>query len=415
MKLNLYLFNATDSAATYGIGTYLRELPQTLTGTDMKVHIVHLHSVRPEFEIVKTNQVENWFVPEVRGENTFSGEIQKLENYYRNVIYLLRLYIKDTEGLVFHFNFNHSYYLAKGLKSVFDCQTVCTVHLIKWALELQGNLTHLRALKVKSEDQRSPYEQILLDTDEYERMLYEEVDRVIALSHYTVNILLTEYHLDREKISVIPNGLADVDFQTLGSKDLLRKKRHVSEKELLILFVGRLHTVKGLMYLLMAFRKVLEVIPDCRLIIAGNGTFERYMSVCADICTHVTWTGLLDKNNLSEFYSIADIGVMPSLHEQCSYVAIEMMRHSLPIIGSTSTGLKEMIDEGETGLHIPVTEHENRVEIDMSLLADKMLFLLQNPIERQRMGQNARKRYEEYYSKEKFRENMLHFYHSRCM
>ena len=86
--------------------------------------------------------------------------------------------------------------------------------------------------------------------------------------------------------------------------------------------------------------------------------------------------------------------------------------HSMPVIGSSTTGLKEMIVDGETGLHIPVVEGENKVEIDTNLLADKMLFLLQNPEERQRMGQNARKRYEEKYSMNMFRKNMLDFYQS---
>ena len=140
--MNLYLFNAKDSAATYGIGSYLRELTYALEGTDMNIHIVHLHAVRSEFEIVKTtNQVVNWYIPEVCNTNTFSGSIQKLEDYYHNVVYLLRLYIKDTTDLVFHFNYNQSYYLVKELKAAFNCKTVSTVHFMKWSQEFQGNLS----------------------------------------------------------------------------------------------------------------------------------------------------------------------------------------------------------------------------------------------------------------------------------
>jgi len=46
----------------------------------------------------------------------------------------------------------------------------------------------------------------------------------------------------------------------------------------------------------------------------------------------------------------------PMTKAQISYVAIEMMLHSLPITVSTTTGLKEMIVDGETGFHIPVIE-----------------------------------------------------------
>ena len=125
--MNLYLFNANDSAATYGIGTYLQELTNALTDLDVKIHIVHLHSVRPEFEVLQSSptcNVENWYVPEVSNRSTISGAIYLLEQYYQNVIYLLRLHIRDTTDLVFHFNYNQSYALAKGLKEVFDCRTV---------------------------------------------------------------------------------------------------------------------------------------------------------------------------------------------------------------------------------------------------------------------------------------------------
>jgi len=74
--MNLYHFNATDSAATYGIGTYLKELTHALEAPGINIHIVHLHSIRHEFEIVKTDQVDHWYIPEVFNQNTFSGSIQ---------------------------------------------------------------------------------------------------------------------------------------------------------------------------------------------------------------------------------------------------------------------------------------------------------------------------------------------------
>ena len=410
--MNLYLFNDNDSAAVYGIGTYIKELTHALEGSGIHVHIVYLHSTRPEFEIVKTDQVEEWHIPEVRNHNTFSGSVQLIEDYCRNVIYLFRLYVKDTKDLVFHFNFNLYQYFAKELKSVFDCKTVTTVHFSKWMLKLHGNLSLFHSLKSKPENQRNVYEEWLLTTDEYENLLYKTVDKMIVLSNYTQNYLCSEHQLDPQKISVIPNGLEDISLEMETDREVLRRKWHISEKEFVILFVGRLHPVKGLNFLIKAFREVLETIPDCRLIIAGNGQFDSYMVECEDIYAKVTWTGLLNKNKLYELYDIADIGVMPSFHEQCSYVAIEMMRHGVPLIVSTSTGLNEMVEEGESGLHVPVIEYPDKMEIDTTYLAEKMIYLFQHPKERKRMGQNARMRYEERYSMNTFRKSMLNFYRS---
>ena len=180
----------------------------------------------------------------------------------------------------------------------------------------------------------------------------------------------------------------------------------------MILFVGRLHTVKGLIYLIRAFRDVLDKMPNCRLIIAGSGQYDTYLCETKDISTTVTFTGLLEKKELYEIYQIADIGVMPSFHEQCSYVAIEMMMHGVPLIASTSTGLKEMVEDGVSGLHIPVIEHPDKVEIDVSKLAKKILYLLEHPQEARKLGDNGRKRYEKIYTSETFGQNMVRFYQS---
>ena len=410
--MNLYLFNAPDSAAIYGIGTYLKELTHALDGNGINVHVVNLHSARTEFEVVQEENFENWIVPEVFNQNTFNSSMQKLEDYCRNVIYLLRLHIKDTKDLVFHINYNHYHFFVKELKNAFDCKVVATVHFMKWALELQGNLALLKTILSKPGDQKSTFEEWLSVCFENEQNLYKSADQVIALAQYTKNLLQTEYHIDTNKIAFIPNGLEDISSLRETDKESLRKKWLISDKEFIILFVGRLDKEKGLIFLLKAFRQVLEKIPECRLIIAGSGNYDIYYPECEDIWTHVTWTGFMRKRKLYELYSIADIGIMPSFHEQCSYVAIEMMRHGLPLIGSTSTGLKEMIIDRDTGLHIPVIEEEEKVEIDSSLLAEKMLYLLQNPTERQQLGQNARRRYEECYSIEVFRENMYQFYRS---
>jgi glycosyltransferase involved in cell wall biosynthesis len=89
-----------------------------------------------------------------------------------------------------------------------------------------------------------------------------------------------------------------------------------------------------------------------------------------------------------------------------------MMMHGVPLIVSDSTGLNEMVEEGVSGLHVPVSEHPDKVELDAALLAEKMLFLLQNSEERERMGANARKRYETLYTSGIMGENMSNLYQS---
>ena len=410
--MQLYLFDDNNIASVFGIGTYIRELVATLESSGIHIHIVHLHSNRPRFEIEKTDQVENWYIPKVYNDGISFNSVQNIEDYCRNVLYLLRLHIpEDTENLIFHFNYNQYQWLAKELKTAFNCTTVTTVHFVKWMLELQGNLSMFHAIKAKPENQLNSLEQSLLKTDEYESMLYREVDKVIALSRDMKNHLCNEYQIIADKIIVIPNGLSKIDNVETDNYLSLRKKWHINDKELLILFVGRLHPVKGLAFLIRAFREVLKTMPNCRLIIAGNGNYDLYLKECKDICTKITFAGFLEKHELHELYHIADLGITPSLYEPFGYVALEMMMHSLPIVTTTTSGLNEVVND-TCGLKIPLIVHSDRVDIDVDLLAEKIRYLLQCPVEAHRLGKNGRKRLMKYYSPEIFRQNMMDLYKS---
>ncbi|MDR2036442.1 MAG: glycosyltransferase, partial [Bacteroidales bacterium] len=164
-------------------------------------------------------------------------------------------------------------------------------------------------------------------------------------------------------------------------------------------------------YLIKAFRSIVEKYPEVRLIIAGSGSYDTYLQDAKNICTKITFTGLLEKDELYELYRIADIGVVPSLFEPFGYVAVEMMMHGLPLVATATSGLNEVVDES-CGFKVPLIVLPDNVEIDTSFLAQKILYLMQHPAEAREMGENGRKKYLKEYSSEIFRRNMIHLYSS---
>jgi len=74
----------------------------------------------------------------------------------------------------------------------------------------------------------------------------------------------TFHQLDPVKITVIPNRLEDMNAGKEPSKEALRKKWRIADTERVILFAGRLHPIKGLKYLIRAFHKVLDRMPESR-------------------------------------------------------------------------------------------------------------------------------------------------------
>lgn len=405
--MNLYIFNETRKGAVYGIGTYIQELSTTLKSKDINICIINLNSNRAQVQIEEIKGIKYWYFPEPIKQTL--GSKKQWDLYHRNIVYLLQLGIPDKTNLIFHLNYNLKSEFVKELKKVFDCRIVLTVHYFDWCFKLFGNLTLLRQLLESEQDILNSHEIAeVKEIFQKERETFKLVDHIICLSEKTLQILINDYEIEQDKITVIYNGLANNTI--IVKKSLLKQKFHIPDNSPILLFVGRLDKIKGLDYALRAFRIVLDKYPECRLIIAGNGSFDCYLKECEDIWMNIIWTGLLKKEKLYELYSIADIGIIPSFHEQCSYVAIEMMMHGLPIIGSTSTGLYEMIENNVTGLHIPVVEYSNRVEIDKVVLAEKIIYLLDHPFVAKRMGQNGLKRYKKNYSSKIFRIHMLEMY-----
>lgn len=408
--MNLYIFNEIRLGAIYGVGTYIRELIVALRNSGINVYVVNLNSDKPQ---IRSEEVDGIFYL------YFPPPIQWLEDveeqwdlYHRNVVYLLQLHIKNKTNLIFHLNYNQKSGLVDELKRVFDCTIVLTVHYFDWCFKLSGMLTQFRTiLEIQQTHQPDRDSEQIKDAFCREKDAFQRVDHIICLSNKTRQILEDDYRVNSDKITTIYNGLTDANL--VVKKSELRQKFHIPIDAPIFLFAGRLDSMKGLIYALRAFKTVLNIYPDCRFIIAGSGAFDLHLKECEDIWMNVIWTGMISKDNLYELYSVADIGLIPSFNEQCSYVAIEMMMYGLPIIG-THVGMGEMVENDVTGLLVPVVEHPDRVEIDSSQLAEKILYLLQHPIEAKRIGQNSRKRYLNNYSSEIFRFNMIKIYESCC-
>ena len=417
--MNLYVFNQTRRGASYGVGTYIQELTDALKNSGINICVVNLASDKPQIQAEEIDGIKHWYFPLVVADNRTSSNEKQWELYFHNVVYLLRLHIKDKNNLIFHLNYYQSGKLAEELKNAFACKVISVAHFSEWGFSVYDNPERLRRI-LKEENTDDVGEKVKKSFEE-EKLYYSNSDHIICLSNYMQDILCVDYGIESGKISVISNGLLDVFDKNKTDKICvnlpyprhLRSKWNIPPQEKIILFAGRIDEVKGLSYLIKAFREVLQQFQNCRLIIAGSGDYDKYLPETKDICTKISFTGLLEKKDLFELYQLADIGVIPSLFEPFGLVAVEMMMHELPIVATTTSGLNEVIDESG-GIKVQIKVLPDSVEIDTSLLAQKIIYLLQNPSVAKQFGENGRKRYLEKYSSKVFCDNMLRFYKSIC-
>ena len=170
-------------------------------------------------------------------------------------------------------------------------------------------------------------------------------DVVIAIArHYreTINEL---YGIPSCKIELITNSL-DIPWEMMneGRKESLRTRYGFRKDEKLIIFAGRLDSVKGIHELIEAFKMLQETRPDAGLIIAGDGNLKKCFESVGPYWSKVTFTGFVSKKRLYDLYAVTDLGVVPSLHEEFGYVALEMIRSGLTVLVNYTKGLKELAD-----------------------------------------------------------------------
>jgi glycosyltransferase len=406
MKRKVYIFNGTSRAAAYGIGTYIKQLTDSLQDTDIEYEVVYLYSQGNEVTTTQEPGYQQISIPAV------TSTVEESAQYYqRNIAYLLKEFInedKDTQ-YIFHLNFMTNPDLVSILKKMFKCKVITTVHYTNWSFALLGNQQKLREIQIKKK--LNPQEKNILKDIKADKKMLEKSDSFICVAQHTFDSFKDICGIDIAKGVLINNALEDIHTPlSFDGKTAIRQKYSIPEKTKVVVFAGRLDEIKGLRFLISAYKEVLKTNPDTHLFIAGEGDFSSWLSEAKNDWIKITFTGKLDKEQLYELYSVADIGIVCSLHEEFGYVAIEMIMHEIPIIVTDTGGLAEIVEDGICGFKVPVQNEGDKRTIDTAVMADKMRLLLDNQDYIKELGRNGRLRFLEKYELGLFKEKMRNLY-----
>ena len=177
------------------------------------------------------------------------------------------------------------------------------------------------------------------------------VDHLIAVSHFTRNLLVEQYHIEPQRVSVINNGVN-------LPENIIPIEERVEKFGKIILSVGRLVRRKGVDYLLQAWPLVLLAVPDARLWLVGDGPLaEEYVRslVSLGIKDSVSLLGDLDDTALQVCYDQASVFVQPNRRlenndtEGFGLVFLEAAAHGLPSVGGQDGGVADAVQDGMSG------------------------------------------------------------------
>jgi N-acetyl-alpha-D-glucosaminyl L-malate synthase BshA len=236
------------------------------------------------------------------------------------------------------------------------------------------------------------------------RKVLNEADAIIVASKAIYNETVKLLKNGKDKVYLVPNGVDLKKFNPSIDGSKIRRVYNAEDKY--IIFTLRHHRpVYGLHYLVLAAREVLKQRRDVIFIIGGDGPLRSYymeLSKKLDIADHMHFPGMIPRDIVPYYYAASDIVVVPSLQEGWGLVATEAMACAKPVIATNVGGLPDQIIDGYNGFLIPPR--------NVKALAEKILYLLENPSEMRRMGLNGRRLAEEKFDIEKRIDKIINIY-----
>ena len=239
-----------------------------------------------------------------------------------------------------------------------------------------------------------------------EKTAIEMADALIAVSNETKEDVLNHFNVDEKKVKVIYNGINLEEYVVTEESSTL-DKYGIDRTKPYVLFVGRITRQKGIIHLVNAIK---YIDPETQIILCAGAPdtkeiekeMEESVNEVKKTRDNVIWIAeMLDKKEIIQLYSHADVFCCPSIYEPFGIINIEAMACETAVVASAVGGIKEVVVEGETGLLIPVEQQTEApfepIDPDKFSkdLADGVNKLINDESLRNKMAKNGRKRVEE--------------------
>ncbi len=331
------------------------------------------------------------------------------EQYYQQVYRLVAPNIcRDDKPCILHLHTLNLIDLALLFKQDNPNYKIIThLHCIPWKSYLNSNPKHFNELYAQWQQGNQDKEQLPnLMTTHSELRSYEKADKVIALTECAKDLVLSVSQ--QKNIKIIPNGL--MDFKPQEVKGPTNSQLH-------LLYVGIVSPSKGLKYILEAISIVQKQGYNVKLSVAGkcNEVYQQEL-IGKHKGLNVDFLGLIPFEELLALYQSCDAGIIASMQEQCSYVAIEMMMMGMPIITTAVDGLDEMFTDELNALKVPLLfSPVFGLSVDTYRMAEQIIRLGQAEELRAKLAKNTREEYLKKYQQDMMIQQMLSVYQEVIM
>jgi glycosyltransferase involved in cell wall biosynthesis len=185
-----------------------------------------------------------------------------------------------------------------------------------------------------------------------------------------------EMGVDEGKIEIVPNGIDLSEYENLPKRGDFRQQYSIRDDEKLILYLGRIHKIKGIDLLVKAFADLINELDDVRLVIVGpdDGFLSTLKRRIKDlkIDDKILLTGLLPEKDKLRAYVDADVYVLPSVYETFPVTVLEACACGTPVIVTDRCGIANIINDNNVGYVVEYNKEQLQDAIFKILTNDEL-------------------------------------------
>lgn len=210
--------------------------------------------------------------------------------------------------------------------------------------------------------------------------IIKDTNTVLCVSDYIARNFKKVTGISDKKLKVLRNGIdydrfsKEVDDDTIKS---LKEKYDIKNNEKVLLFTGRITWEKGVKELIESLKNLKY--ENYKLLILGSvlndikikTTYqEEIEKLVEEMKEKVIFTGFVNYDEISNYYALADIAILPSVCEDAApLTVIEALVSGLPIITTKSGGIPEYAKDGSA----IVLEKDEALVDNLTIAIDKLL------------------------------------------
>ncbi len=403
--MTVYFIDYYRPGYVNGITTYIDILTKSFSQeTEMSVYVVYVAAMAKSKRIVtaKENGINFIYVPFDLAEN---GVCNAKDEIFANFI----TNQQHDKEVILHLNWMNHASFAPLLKKKLKVRTIMTKHCVAWRDRIRDHyeLFHTIHSYLQNNGKASFLLWRVLNP---EYTVFHNVDGVITLTRDAERLLTRHYGVKENRVRMIYNAAQESSRSRNKTKEKLRTQYGFTKNEKIILYVGRISELKGLQYLSELLVRLTNTNRNVHMVVCGSGEWEWFLAtIPPELKSSVTAMGNADRNLLEDMYAICDLAIMPSIVEQCSYVALEYINAQVPFVTSSIPGVTELLPQ-EYRNDFTITFKPNGCQADTHKLSTTVSRLLNNASEREARAKKCKSYAQAITSVSKMTKDTLAFY-----